>query len=75
MRSEDLKGLSCLTEWKKTYITIKTRGMDATTKVRQNFLAVKQEELPKEQINTDPTSSPGLNKQTKQISKQSGLLN
>lgn len=49
--------------------------MDANTKVRQNFLAVKQEELPKEQINTAPTSSPGLNKQTKQITKQTGLLN
>lgn len=41
--------------------------MDANTKVRQNFLAGKQEELPKEQINTAPTSSSGLNKHTKQI--------
>lgn len=59
-------------ERKKTCITIKVKG---TTKRSdsQNVPSLKQEELPKEQMNRDPISNLGF-KQTN-ITKQSGLLN
>lgn len=62
-------------EQKKTRITIKVKGMDGTTKRSdsQNVPSLKQEELPKEQMNRDPISSLGF-KQTN-VTKQSSLLN